>query len=68
MLTNLCFLSRRGAYRPAHCWFQRLSRAGDIAAGDIIAAGDVAAGDIASGPFSAAAIKSLSEQETERKE
>lgn len=63
LLTNLCFLSRKGAYTPTHCWFQRLSRAGNVAA-----AGDIAAGDIVSGPFSAAAIKSLSKQETERKE
>lgn len=65
LLTNLCFLGRRGAYGPAHCWFQRLNRAGDIAAGDI-AAGDIASGNAAI--FSAAAIKSLSEQESERKE
>lgn len=26
LLTSLCFLGRRAGYRPAHCWFQRLSR------------------------------------------
>lgn len=57
MLTNPCFLTSGGAYRPAHCWFQKLSRAGVIAADDI-----------ALGTFLAAAMKSLSEQETERKE
>lgn len=57
LLTNLCFLGRRGTQRRAHCWFQRLSRASDIAAGDV-----------ASGPFSAVAVESCSKQEMERKE
>lgn len=47
LLRNFCFLSTRGAHRPAHCWLQRLSSAGDVAAGDIIA----------SGPFSSSCSK-----------